>query len=136
MVVVEGFADGFWPERWSGEERGERKHGERIKGAEDVGLREVMGMMESLRKDLGAIIVLTLQGLWVSGILEELTKAVEWIVQSASTSAVFRALWTGQGRSAKGLATEHSNHTNRTGRFPSEPGRHYPGRCAASHECG
>ena len=70
MVVVDGFADGFWPERWHGEDRGtERKQEGRIRSAEDIGVREVMGLLESLRRELGTVVCLTLQGLWVGDFL-------------------------------------------------------------------
>lgn len=67
MVVVDGFADGFWPERWVTEDRQQEKKAEgRIRRPEDVGLRDVMAALEALRKEMGAVVVLTLQGLWVS----------------------------------------------------------------------
>jgi hypothetical protein len=67
MVVVDGFADGFWPERWVTEDRQQVEKAEgRIRRPEDVGLRDVMAALEALRKEMGAVVVLTLQGLWVS----------------------------------------------------------------------
>ena len=69
MVFIDGFADGFWPERWHREDRGtERKQEGRIRTAEDIGVREVMGLLESLRRELGTVVCLTLQGLWVGGL--------------------------------------------------------------------
>ena len=66
-VLCDGFADGFWPERWAEEARGTRKRASgAIMSAEDVGLKEVMEVIERLRRELGAVIVLSIQGLWVS----------------------------------------------------------------------
>ena len=66
LVICDGFADGFWPERWAEEETsGRKKAAGGIKGAEDVGVREVMEMIGRLRKELGAAVVLSVQGLWV-----------------------------------------------------------------------
>jgi len=70
IVIIDGFADGFWPERWNAEGWAiDRKHEGRIRGAEDIGVREVMASIESLRKELGSIVCLTLQGLWVCSVL-------------------------------------------------------------------
>jgi len=67
LVVCDGFADGFWPERWAEEERGRRKKAAGgVRGADDVGIREVMEVIARLRKELGAVVVVSVQGLWVS----------------------------------------------------------------------
>lgn len=67
LVVCDGFSDGFWPERWFHEDRGERhRDTTSVRGPEDIGMREVLAAITTLRKKLGAIIVLTVQGLRVS----------------------------------------------------------------------
>jgi hypothetical protein len=67
LVVVDGFGDPFWPERWAtwgkDEAGGQRKPG---RVGEQVGMKEVMGMLESMRREMGAVVVLTIQGLWAS----------------------------------------------------------------------
>lgn len=81
LVVCDGLADLYWPERWAEEERGVKKRdGAKaggwtgstaarlgVRGAEDVGMREVMHGIGRLRKETGAVVVVSLQGLWVSG---------------------------------------------------------------------
>ncbi|EIW70426.1 hypothetical protein TREMEDRAFT_29341, partial [Tremella mesenterica DSM 1558] len=66
LVICDGFADGFWPERWHEEERSGRK-AQGLRGGDDVGMRDVMEMVGRLRKELGAVVVLTIQGFWVTG---------------------------------------------------------------------
>ena len=67
LVVCDGFGDGFWPERWGEEERGPRKKAVgAVRNAEDVGMRDVMDVIGRLRKELGAVVVLSVQGIWVS----------------------------------------------------------------------
>lgn len=70
LVVCDGFGDGFWPERWIEEERrGKRKVGvDGIRGGEDVGMRDVIEVIERIRRDLRSIVVLSTQGFWVSGL--------------------------------------------------------------------
>lgn len=71
LVVCDGLADGLWPERWAEEERGGRRKGTGkdagIRGSEDVGMRDVMDGIGRLRKELGAVVVVSVQGYWVSG---------------------------------------------------------------------
>jgi hypothetical protein len=133
MVFIDGFADGFWPERWSGEERGEKRH-DRVKGQEDVGLREVLGVLESLRRDMGTIVGVSLQGLWVSGHFGRAEVAIERNVQSASAGAVPRTIWTRQGRPAAGVASKYPNHTDRSSGVSTVPGRYHFGRCSQVNE--
>jgi hypothetical protein len=88
LVICDGFGDGFWPERWADEERasaGKRRRAAPgpgpgsgpgtstgngvtpgLRGAEDVGMRDVMDVIGRLRKDLGAVVMLSVQALWVS----------------------------------------------------------------------
>lgn len=67
ILIIDGFVDGFWPERWHTEDRAADKRSDsRIRGADDVGLKDVIRVLESIRKELGAVVVLTLQALWVS----------------------------------------------------------------------
>ena len=66
LVAIDGVGDGFWPERWNGEERGAVQSSHRgVRGAEDVGVREMMETVAELRRELGSIVVLNVQGLWV-----------------------------------------------------------------------
>lgn len=84
LVVCDGFGDGFWPERWNDEERaasGKKKRsgpagatgysagtgegGGTIRGAEDAGMRDVMDVIGRLRNEMGAVVVLSIQALWV-----------------------------------------------------------------------
>lgn len=55
MVVCDGFADGYWVERW---EREERRAGNTM--------REAWDALTHLRQTVGAIVVVTIQGLKVS----------------------------------------------------------------------
>lgn len=75
LVVCDGFADGYWPERSIEEERiaaariaggaatAKKRLG--IRGAEDVGVRDIFEGIGKLRKELGTVVVLSLQGIWV-----------------------------------------------------------------------
>jgi hypothetical protein len=73
LIVCDGFGDGFWPERWHDEQkRGQGQashHGKRmigLRGGEDVGLHDLMEDVNRLRKELGSVVVLSIQGLYVS----------------------------------------------------------------------
>jgi hypothetical protein len=57
----------MWPERWAEEERGGRRKAGKdgVRGADDVGMREVMEGIGRLRKELGAVVIVSLQGHWV-----------------------------------------------------------------------
>ena len=67
LVVCDGFSDGFWAERWADESSKARGMKSRIgiRGGE-VTIGDVMEDISRLRKDLGAVVVLSVQGLWVS----------------------------------------------------------------------
>jgi hypothetical protein len=66
LVVCDGFSDGFWAERWAEESTKARGMKSRIgiRGGE-VTIGDVMDDITRLRKDLGAVIILSVQGLWV-----------------------------------------------------------------------
>jgi hypothetical protein len=66
LVVCDGFSDGFWAERWAEESSKARGMKSRIgiRGGE-VTIGDVMEDISRLRKDLGAVVVLSVQGLWV-----------------------------------------------------------------------
>lgn len=67
ILVIDGFGDGFWPERWTEEGRsGGRRPKQGVKDAEDLGMRDIVSLVEDIRKELGTVIVLSIQGLWVS----------------------------------------------------------------------
>jgi hypothetical protein len=64
ILVCDGFSDPFWPERWAFEEKGGRrivpgKNG--IKGGEDIGMKDVLDAIVGIRKEFGAVVVLTTQ---------------------------------------------------------------------------
>lgn len=67
LVVCDGFADGFWPERWE-DEKGDRRRGpggSRVRGLPDAGMKDVWDAVTALRRDTGAVVVLTAQGVRV-----------------------------------------------------------------------
>jgi hypothetical protein len=63
LVVCDGFADGFWPERCNDE--GKRKR-VGVRASEDIGMQDVMEDIKRLRTELGSVVFLSTQGLWVS----------------------------------------------------------------------
>ena len=66
LVVCDGFSDGFWPERWNDEKNKGKGKRVGVRGSDDIGMQDVMEDIKRLRKDLGAVVVLSVQGLWVS----------------------------------------------------------------------
>jgi len=66
LVVCDGFSDGFWPERWNDEKNKGKGKRVGVRGSDDIGMQDVMENIKRLRKDLGAVVVLSVQGLWVS----------------------------------------------------------------------
>jgi hypothetical protein len=66
LVVCDGFSDGFWAERWAEESSKARGMKSRIgiRGGE-ISIGDVMEDISRLRKDFGAVVVLSVQGLWV-----------------------------------------------------------------------
>jgi hypothetical protein len=66
LVVCDGFSDGFWAERWADESSKARGIKSRIgiRGG-DISIGDVMEDITRLRKDLGAVVILSVQGLWV-----------------------------------------------------------------------
>jgi hypothetical protein len=66
LVVCDGFGDGFWPERWHDEQKNGRRKVSGLRGGEDVGMSDVMEDINKLRKEMGSVIVLSIQGLYVS----------------------------------------------------------------------
>lgn len=72
LVVCDGFGDGFYHERHADERRravsGTAGSGKRVpglRGGEDVGLGDVVRAINELRSQMGAVVVLSIQGLWV-----------------------------------------------------------------------
>ena len=90
MLLIDGFSDPFWPERWKSEQRGFEKKSDRVKSSDDVGLRDVVSLLETIRRELGSVIVLTLQALWVGflaiSIKTKLTSASGWTLCDASAT--------------------------------------------------
>jgi len=71
VVVVDGFSDGFWPERWADEERSSAEKERRrapgvFRGGQDASIRDAWEALTALRRDMGAVVVITVQGLRVS----------------------------------------------------------------------
>ena len=154
LVICDGFADGFWPERWAEEARGTRKRASgAIRSAEDIGLKEVMEVIERLRRELGAIIVLSIQGLWVrshtqgflqafheSGLLRNSSvKRILIILHSTSPSAIPSSLCSPaiqqptreSHRGVKrhcALAAHYPDHLDGTSAATADPGGYNPGR--------
>lgn len=60
-VVLDGLSDGFWPERWA-EESGPRRVGD-IRA--EAGWRDTWDAITALRRDAGAVVVITTHGLRV-----------------------------------------------------------------------
>ncbi|KAK4690002.1 GPI-anchor transamidase subunit U, partial [Tremellales sp. Uapishka_1] len=68
LVICEGFGDGFWPERWIEEQgKGKSRRREGVASPDDIGMRDVLEVIDRLRKELGAVVVNTVQGLWSTG---------------------------------------------------------------------
>ncbi|KGB74395.2 hypothetical protein CNBG_0233 [Cryptococcus deuterogattii R265] len=65
LVVIDGFADGYYPQLWADEERGRKQYGDaaNIAGPDAVGVRQVMEVIGQIRKDLGSVVVMSVQGL-------------------------------------------------------------------------
>ena len=66
LVVCDGFSDGFWPERCNDEKNKGKGKRVGVRGSDDIGMQDVMEDIKRLRKELGAVVVLSVQGLWVS----------------------------------------------------------------------
>ena len=71
LLVIDGFGDPFWPERWAQEDKSviRARHGGGALGLSTgtgIGIREVMGLIQRIRDDLGSVIFLSSQSLWVS----------------------------------------------------------------------
>jgi len=66
LVVCDGFSDGFWAERWAEESLKARGMKSRIgiRGGEVI-IGDVIDDITRLRRDLGAVVILSVQGLWV-----------------------------------------------------------------------
>jgi hypothetical protein len=71
LVLVDGAGDGFWQQRWTSEQQRSARvvrEGlaipEGIRGSMDVGMHDVMRAITNLRRDLGIVVVTTVQGLW------------------------------------------------------------------------
>ena len=65
LVICDGFGDGFWAERWNDENTKSRPKVKGLRGGE-VTMGDVIDDIGRLRKDLGAVVILSVQGLWVS----------------------------------------------------------------------
>lgn len=68
LIICDGFSDGFWAERWADEQlklNSRQKGRIGVRGG-DIHIGDVMDDISRLRKDIGAIVILSVQGLWVS----------------------------------------------------------------------
>lgn len=67
LVAIDGFADGYYPHLWADEERGRKQHGDgaNIVGPDALGVRQVMEVIGQIRKDLGSVVAISVQGLRV-----------------------------------------------------------------------
>lgn len=73
LVVCDGLGDGFYPDKWAAENRETKRRtssgggaaSTKVRQAEDVGLKDVMDLIWRIRQDLGAVVVLSVQGLRV-----------------------------------------------------------------------
>ncbi|OWZ60858.1 hypothetical protein AYX15_06889 [Cryptococcus neoformans] len=67
LVVIDGFADGYYPQLWADEERGRKQPGgdgaNTVVGPDAVGVRQVMEVIGQIRKDLGSVVAMSVQGL-------------------------------------------------------------------------
>lgn len=86
LVVCDGFGDGFYPERWADEQSklgsgagggGRKRAGVGLRGGEDIGMSDIMSAVNDLRREMGSVVVLSVQGLWVSPCPCSLTIALE-----------------------------------------------------------
>lgn len=69
LVVCDGFGDGFYPDRHAHERlQGPKRKIPGIRAAEDVGIGDVMNSIKTLREQMGSVIVLSIQGIWVRSI--------------------------------------------------------------------
>lgn len=79
LVVCDGFGDAYYPEKWAEEQyRFEKASGNTpavsaaaLKGLrtmDDVGLPEVLAAVTAIRQHLGSVVILGVQGLWVSDV--------------------------------------------------------------------
>jgi hypothetical protein len=70
VVLCDGFADGFWPQRWAEEQAappaGTQARRKEVRGAGDAGMRDVWEAVTALRRERGAVVVLSVQGLRAS----------------------------------------------------------------------
>ncbi|KLT45447.1 hypothetical protein CC85DRAFT_240733, partial [Cutaneotrichosporon oleaginosum] len=64
LVVVDGLGDGFWPERWAEEtHKPSKPQPGATRTAEEACMRDVWDQLTALRSLLGAVVVVTVQGL-------------------------------------------------------------------------
>ncbi|WWD17209.1 hypothetical protein CI109_101647 [Kwoniella shandongensis] len=72
LLVIDGLGDAYYPTRWTDEERGKRTGSGggggtgKVVGADEVGMREVMQGIGRVRKDLGSVVMISVQGLRTS----------------------------------------------------------------------
>ncbi|WVQ72477.1 hypothetical protein IAR50_002032 [Cryptococcus sp. DSM 104548] len=69
LLAIDGLSDAYYPKRWSEEQRGRRQQphltGKAVE-MEDIGLRQVMEAIGAVRKELGSVVVMSVQSLRVS----------------------------------------------------------------------
>jgi hypothetical protein len=66
LVICDGFGDAFWPERWAEEEKSGRKVNKTGIRGDEVGLKDILDAIGRLRREFGAVVVISTQYLGVS----------------------------------------------------------------------
>ncbi|GMK55263.1 hypothetical protein CspeluHIS016_0203190 [Cutaneotrichosporon spelunceum] len=61
LIVADGLGDGYWPERWAEETRSAGR------SVHDAGMRDIWDALTALRAQLGAVVIVTVQGLRPAG---------------------------------------------------------------------
>ena len=68
MVVIDGFGDPYWPERWAAEDKRVKRGSTGISSGDNIGLNDITKLVQAVREQMGTVVFLSIQGLWVSSI--------------------------------------------------------------------
>ncbi|ORX35788.1 hypothetical protein BD324DRAFT_79816 [Kockovaella imperatae] len=63
-LVIDGFGDPFWPERWAEEDKRLKRSTMPVANGDGVGLKEIMRIIQTLRVHMGTVVYLSVQSLW------------------------------------------------------------------------
>ena len=66
LLVIDGMGDPFWPERWANEDKAGHLKPSVISNGDNIGMKDVMAALQGIRRDMGTVVALSVQGLWVS----------------------------------------------------------------------